>query len=59
MKEYDISNEYMIGVQGDSVVFLRPPEKMTKEKALIMAAIIVSIADDNDEFGYIIEAVQK
>lgn len=52
-------NEHMVGVQGDFIVFLNPPAKITKERAIVLAAWILTLADDNDEFGIVIEAVQK
>lgn len=61
MKVEDVNtiNDHMVGVQGDDIVFLNPPIKITKERALVLAAWIVSLADDNDDFGIVIEAVQK
>lgn len=52
-------NKYMVGVQGENIVVLNPPDKMTKEEALTFAAWIVTLADDNEDFGDILTAVHN
>lgn len=60
MDDIDITNKQMVGVRGNNIVFLNPPTKMTKREALVMAAWIVCLAEnDEDDFGLIVEAVQS
>ena len=59
MNDIDTSNEHMVGVQDNHIVFLNPPDKITKQRALVLAAWIVSLADDTDVFGLIMEQVQN
>ena len=43
----------------DKIVVMKPPHEMTRSEALEFAAWIVAIADLNDEFPAILEAVQN
>lgn len=44
-------NEFLLGVQGGDVVALQPlPRRFTKEQALRLAALIVAMMDDDNEF---------
>lgn len=58
-EDVDTTNDCFVGVQGDSIVFLRSPNKLSKQRALVLAAWIVCLADDNDDFGTVLEAVQS
>lgn len=55
----DTSNSQMVGVQGDNILIMMPKQKMTKAEALVLAAWLLMLADDNDDFGLIIEKVQS
>lgn len=60
MIELDASNKYMVGVKGDEIVILNPNCRiLSKQQALNLAAWLVTLADDNDEFGLMIEKVQN
>jgi len=46
MTDIDTSNKFMVGLGGESIIFLRPiPPSMSKEDALNLAAYIVALAD--------------
>lgn len=48
----DTFNKHMVGVQGDNIVIVSPPRApMSKTDALLFAAWIVALADD-DETGF-------
>lgn len=59
--EIDTFNKFMIGVQGDDVVFsLQPlPRRLSKADALIAAAYLVALADDDERFDAILKAVRE
>lgn len=52
----DTDNKFMVGVQGDNIVFLMPvPQRMSKKDALVFAAWVGTLADDD---GMSFEAAQ-
>lgn len=60
MSEIDTTNYSLVGTNGDDIVFIRPlPQRLTKERALNLAAYLVAMADDNNQFPAILEAVQN
>lgn len=47
MSTPDVDNIFGIGLRGENIVFLMPmPQTLTKANALLLAAYIVAIADD-------------
>ncbi len=59
VKDIDTANNQLVGVQGDLIRILNPVTAITKAEALCFAAWLIILADDNDEFGLYIEAVQS
>lgn len=59
MAELDIGNYQAVGGQGEAIVVLLPKSMMTKAEALVHAAWLVALADDNDEFPAVLEAVRS
>lgn len=57
--EIDISNSQFVGMRGDAVVVTMPQPAMTKAEALRHAAWLVALADDDDQFPAILEAVKR
>lgn len=55
----DTGNDQLVGVYRDYIVVANPRKQMTKEQALVHAAYLVAIADDNDEFDAILEVVRN
>jgi hypothetical protein len=56
----DTFNKFFVGMQGDDLHFLKPvPIRISKPDALLLAAYLVAMADDNDEFANYLEAVQS
>lgn len=57
----DTTNKHLVGVQGDNIIILRPPRgPISKADALMIAAWIVTLADDDDtEFSKALEAVRS
>lgn len=55
----DLSNKHMVSVgAGDQLMFLLPPVRpMSKEQALVTAAWLVALADDDNQFQAIYEKV--
>jgi hypothetical protein len=49
-KDRNLMNEFMVGVRGDEIHIMRSPSMISKEQALVLAAWLVALADDNDEF---------
>lgn len=59
MSELNTINDSAVAVQADSILILRPRQKLSKAEALRLAAWLVALADDNDEFPKLLEAVQN
>lgn len=53
----DVTNHNQVSVRDDTVVIMRPHYVMKKADALLYAAWLVALADDNHEFDAILEAV--
>lgn len=55
----DTRNDSMVGLKGDNIAILALRVECDKAKALRLAAWIVALADDNDEFAALLEAVKN
>lgn len=56
----DTFNKHMVGVQGDNIVIMNPPRQpMSKADALMFAAWIVTLGDDDNKFAEYLAAVQS
>lgn len=45
MAEINTFNTYLVGAQGDKIVIMNPPTRMTPDAALVFAAYLVSMAE--------------
>jgi hypothetical protein len=54
----DTTNDSFVGVQGDRIVILRPRARMTKPEALRLAAWLVVLADEDQQFSVLLDAVR-
>lgn len=52
-------NICVVGVRGEEIVVMIPRNVFSKRAALNYAAWLVALADDNDEFPAILEAVKN
>lgn len=55
-------NKFLVGVRGDKVVVINfPPiaEGLSKSDALLLAAWLVALADDDDKFPALLDRVQS
>ena len=54
------ANDYLVGVRGDRIVFLRPPVGVIpKDEALRIAAWIVALVDpEHGRFQEVLDAVE-
>lgn len=56
----DTMNKYMVGSSASGVYVMAPlPQWFKKADALNLAAWLVAIADDNDEFPELLEAIKN
>ncbi len=56
----DVPNDQFVGMAGDHVIVMRPKQRMTKREALVHAAWLVALAEDEPgEFARILEAVRN
>jgi hypothetical protein len=55
----ELGNEYMVGVHGERIVIMKPPARLSKAQALVLAAYLVALADDNQDFPAVLEGVQN
>ena len=52
-------NDQFVGVRGDKIVVLAPKQSMARAQALRHAAWIVALADEDEEFPAVLEAVRR
>lgn len=58
--EIDTTNYWMVGGAGERLVIrIVPRGLITRKEALNLAAWLVAIADENNEFGALLKAVQN
>ncbi len=57
--EINTFNSQFIGLKGDEIVIALPKNQMTKQEALVHAAYLVVLADDDNRFPEILKAVQN
>lgn len=56
----ETGNKFMIGVQGESLIPMMPlPRKLSKADALNLAAWLVALADEDDQFAALLERVKN
>lgn len=57
----EVMNKHLVASQGDFLRIMRMPAYgiISKEDALNLAAWLVAMADDNDEFPELLKAVQN
>lgn len=58
-KAHDTTNQFMVGGFGEFVTVLRFSTQITRKEALNLAAWLVAIADRDDEFSDLLEAVRS
>jgi len=51
MSGHNIWNQWGIGMQGDEIVVLIPPKRLSKDDALTFAAWIVALTGNSEEFS--------
>ena len=52
-RQIDTMNKFMVGLQGDQVVLLRPPgPRLTPGEAMILAAYLVAIAEHKAPYPF-------
>lgn len=60
--EIDTQNKHLVGVRGGNILMMVTPPRgaeMSKADALLLAAWIVALAEDNEgEFQAVLDAVQ-
>jgi hypothetical protein len=54
-----VANIRLVAVADDKIVVQRPAAHMTRCEALNLAAWLVSLADDDDEFQELLKKVQN
>lgn len=59
MPEDNVFNRCAVGMRGERVVILRFRAELSKLEALNLAAWIVALADDDDEFKNLLQAVRN
>src|SRR5262249_15472666 len=62
LEEFTVFNQFLVGSVGNCVVVLNPPgrgQQLTKQEALILAAYLVALGDDNNEFADVLKKAQE
>lgn len=55
----DTTNKYLVGVQGEQIVIMMPPPGgISKTDAMMLAAWLVTLADDHEDFTDYLAAVR-
>jgi len=44
----ETTNKHFVGLQGDEIVVLRPPTRLSRQDALLLAAWLVALAEQED-----------
>lgn len=58
--EIDTFNKFFVGAHGDSLVFLKPiPTRLSHDDALLLAAFLVSMVGDDEQWERVLKAVQN
>ena len=54
-------NKFFVGLKGEQIIIMRLPINgvMSKSDALNLAANLVAIADDHDQFPGLLEAIKN
>lgn len=56
----DTTNDFLVSMRGEAIIIMLAPRvPITKEEALRLAAYLVAMADDKNEFPEILKAVQN
>lgn len=56
----DTMNKFLIGLNGDDLVFLKPvPQRLSKEDSLLLAAWLVAMVADVDQFMEMLKAIEN
>lgn len=58
----DTANRFLVCAQGDTLVLLRSPQRISKDEALNLAAWLVALADksvDHESFKQLLDAVES
>ena len=55
----DIGNDQLVASQGNHIVVRLPKHRMTKTEALVHAAWLVALADTDDRFVEVLQAVRN
>jgi hypothetical protein len=60
-KEIDTTNRFLVGTDGIGITFplIAVPRRLSKADALNLAAWLVALADDGNEFPALLEAVNN
>jgi len=56
--QVETENRYLLSAQGDTLIFQRPPGRLTHEEALGVAAWLVMMVGDEDRWQQVRDAVQ-
>lgn len=60
MADIDTTNKFMVGLQGDQLVVMRPIQRLSTDDALNLAAYLVAMAEEKDgDFARVLEAIQN
>lgn len=60
MEEIETLNKFLVGARGDKVVIMLPPRgELSRKDALGLAAWLVAIAEQDNEFQSVLNAVRN
>lgn len=59
LRGIDTTNDSLVGTRGDRIIVMTLQADLPKDKALRLAAWIVALADDKDQFAALLEAVRN
>ena len=57
--EIETINDSAVGIHDGDIVILNPKPRLNRQEALRLAGWIVVLADDQDEFAGMLEAVKN
>ena len=59
MAEIEILNKFLVGAQGNDIIIMKSTSRLSKKDALLLAAYLVALADENNFFDEVLKAVRS
>ena len=55
----DTFNKWLVAAQGNQLLIMRPPQRLSHQDALLLAALLVTMVGDEDQWKKTLTAVEN